>query len=90
VPRDGFAVTGRCDEPVYRRRIVELLRFTISVDLRRTGFGELTEESLDALKEVLGSSVAAQFGANALRRIGVDVLNINGHRNDSFQLVEDL
>ena len=56
VPRDGFTVARRCDEPVHYRRIAELLAFTVGVGPRWAGLGELIEESLDALKEVLRSA----------------------------------
>jgi hypothetical protein len=41
---------------VHYRRIAELLAFTVGVGPRWAGLGELIEESLDALKEVLRSA----------------------------------
>jgi hypothetical protein len=58
---------------VHYRRIAELLAFTVGVGPRWAGLGELIEESLDALKEVLRSAATAELGAKTLRRIGVGV-----------------
>jgi hypothetical protein len=79
VPHDGFTVACRCDEPVHHRRIVEPLAFTVGVDPRWAGLGELVEQSLDALEGVLRSATTAEFIANTMRRIGVGVGKVHGH-----------
>src|ERR1700751_35428 len=86
MPRHGFAIAGRCDEPVYHRRVAEALTFTVGVDLRGAGFGDSIKEILDALEEVL-SGAAGGFGAQTRRRIGVGVGKIHAHLDGSFRSV---